>query len=138
MEVFVSSIETNQSSDLKDTKYLHNLISDLQNVLKSKDQIINLLRKDMKNLQEQLNVNESNAWKSVSGISHKNYIHKTQAENSNRGIKFFNRLIPLARDIHTPSKVIQQKMTSKISLKTVLPTTQIIHRRRRDQINRGN
>ena len=138
MEVFVSSIETNQSNDLKDTKYLHNLISDLQNVLKSKDQIINLLRKDMKNLQEQLNVNESNAWKSVSGISHKNYIHKTQAENSNCGIKFFNRLTPLARDIHTPSKVIQQKMTSKISLKTVLPTTQIIHRRRRDQINRGN
>ena len=104
MEVFVSSIETNQSNDLKDAKYLDNLISDLQNVIKSKDQIINLLRKDMKNLQEQLNVNESNAWKSVSSISHKNYIHKTQAENSNCGIKFFNRLTPLARDIHTPSK----------------------------------
>ena len=34
-------------------------------------------------------------------------------------------------------KMIQQKMTSKMSLITVLPTTQIIHRRRKDQRNQG-
>ena len=27
LEVFTSSIETNQSNDLRDTKYLHNIIS---------------------------------------------------------------------------------------------------------------
>ena len=91
LEVFASSIGTNQSSDLRDTKYLHNIISDLQNVIKSKDQIINLLRNDMKTLQDQLNVNESNTWESVSSISHKYYKHKTQAENSNCGITTFNR-----------------------------------------------
>ena len=42
--LFPSSIETNQSNDLRDTKYLRNIISGLQNVIKSKDQIINLLR----------------------------------------------------------------------------------------------
>ena len=57
LEVFASSIETNQSNDLRDTKYLHNIISDLQNVIKSKDQIINLLRNNMKTLQDQLHVN---------------------------------------------------------------------------------
>ena len=88
LEVFASSIETNQSNDLRDTKYLHNIINDLQNVRKSKDQIVNLLRNDLKNFQDQLNINESNieihgnTWKSVGRISHKNYIHKTQAENS--------------------------------------------------------
>ena len=80
MEVFASSIGTNQSNALRDTKYLHNIISELENVIKSKDQIINLLRNDMKTLQDQFNVNESNTWKSVSSISHKNYKHKTQAE----------------------------------------------------------
>ena len=40
LNVFASSIGTNQSNDLRDAKYLHNIISDLQNVLKSKDQII--------------------------------------------------------------------------------------------------
>ena len=70
-----SYIETSQSNDLKDTKYLHNIISDLQNVIKSKDQIINLLRSDIKTLQDQLNVNESSTWKSISSISHKNYIN---------------------------------------------------------------
>ena len=72
---FASSIETNQFNALSDTKYLHNIISDLQNVIKSKDQIINLLRSDIKTLQDQLNVNESSTWKSVSSISHKNYIN---------------------------------------------------------------
>ena len=43
LEVFTSSIETNQCNDLRDTKYLPNIISDLQNVIKSKDQIINFL-----------------------------------------------------------------------------------------------
>ena len=104
LEVFASSIETNQSNDLRDTKYLRNIISDLQNIVKNKDQIINLLRNDMKTLQDQLNVNESNTWKSVSSISHKNYKHKTEAENSNCGIKNFNRFTPLAPDIHTPNK----------------------------------
>ena len=47
------------------------------NVIKSKDQLINLLRNDMKILQVQLNVNESNTWKSVSSISHKNYKQNT-------------------------------------------------------------
>ena len=103
-KVFAHSIETNQSNDLRDTKYLHNIISNLENVIKSKDQIINLLRNDMKTLQDQLNVNESNTWKSVSSISHKNYKHKTQAENSNCGIITFNRFTPLAPDIHTPNK----------------------------------
>ena len=32
-EIFASSIETNQSNDLRDTKFLHNIISDLQNVM---------------------------------------------------------------------------------------------------------
>ena len=73
LEVFASLTGTNQSNDLRDTKYLDKIISDLQNVIKSKDQIINLLRNDMKTLQDQLNVNESNIWKSVSSISHKNY-----------------------------------------------------------------
>ena len=58
MEVFASSIGTNQSNFIRDTKYLHNIIRDLQNVIKSKAQIINLLRNDMKALQDQLNVNK--------------------------------------------------------------------------------
>ena len=33
-----SSIETNQSNDLIDTKYLHNIIRDLQSAIKRKDQ----------------------------------------------------------------------------------------------------
>ena len=40
----------------------------------------------------------------MSRISHKNYIHETQSENSNCGIKAFNRLTSLAPDIHTPNK----------------------------------
>ena len=32
-EIFASSIETNQSNDLRDTKFLHNIISNLQNVM---------------------------------------------------------------------------------------------------------
>ena len=66
---FTSSIKTNQSNDLRDTIYLDNIITDLKNVTKSKDQIINLLRNDMKTLQDQLILNESNTWKSVSTIS---------------------------------------------------------------------
>ena len=67
---FASSIKTNQPNDLSDTIYLHNIISDLKNVTKSKEQIINLLRNDMKTLQDQFILNESNTWKSVSSISH--------------------------------------------------------------------
>ena len=80
LEVYASSIETNQSNDLRDIKYLHNIMSNLQNVIQSKDQIINLSKNDMKTLQNQLNDNKDNTWKSVNSISHKNYIHKTQAE----------------------------------------------------------
>ena len=58
----------------------------------------------MKSLQDQLKVNENNTWKSVSSISHKIYIHKTQAENLNCGIKRFTRFISLAPDIHAPNK----------------------------------
>ena len=54
LEPFATSIETNRSNDLRDTKSLHNIISDLQNVIKGKDQIINHLRNDMKTLQDQL------------------------------------------------------------------------------------
>ena len=101
VEVFTGSIETNQSNKLGDTKYFRNIISHLQNVIKTKDQIINFLRNDMKTLKHELNVNESSTWKSVGSISHKNYIHKTQAENLNCGMKTFNRFTPLAPDIHT-------------------------------------
>ena len=58
----------------------------------------------MKTLQDQLNVNENNTWKSVSNISHKNYIHKKQIENLNCDIKTVNRFTPFARDIHTLDK----------------------------------
>ena len=75
LDAFASSIETNRSNNVRDTQNFHNIISDLQNVIKSKDQIINLLRSDIKTLQNQLNVNESSTWKSVSSISHKNYIN---------------------------------------------------------------
>ena len=54
LEVFATLIETNQSNDLRDTKSLHKLISDLQNVIKGKDQIINHLRNNTKTLQDQL------------------------------------------------------------------------------------
>ena len=71
MEVFASSIEIDQSNDLRGTKYLHDIISDLQNVIiKSKDQIINLFGNDAKTLQDQLNVNENNTWKSESSVIH--------------------------------------------------------------------
>ena len=80
LEVYASSIETNQTNDLRDIKYWHNIMSNLQNVIQSKDQIINLSKNDMKTLQNQLNDNKDNTWKSVNSISHKNYIHKTQAE----------------------------------------------------------
>ena len=36
LKVFASSIEANQSNHLKDTKYFHNIVSDLQNVIKRK------------------------------------------------------------------------------------------------------
>ena len=75
LDAFASSIETNRSNNVRDTQRFHNIISDLQNVIKSKDQIINLLRSDIKTLQDQLNVNESSTWKSISSISHKNYIN---------------------------------------------------------------
>ena len=71
LEVFASSIEIDQSNDLRGTKYLHDIISDLQNVIiKSKDQIINLFGNDSKTLQDQLNVNENNTWKSESSVIH--------------------------------------------------------------------
>ena len=54
LEVFATLIETNQSNDLRDTKSLHKLISDLQNVIKGKDQIINHSRNNTKTLQDQL------------------------------------------------------------------------------------
>ena len=110
LEVFATLIETNQSNDLRDTKYLHNIITNLQNVSKSKDQIVNHLGNDLKTLKDQLSVNESNieihgnTWKPVGSISHKNHIHKTQAENSYWDIKTFNRFTPLAPDIHKPNK----------------------------------
>ena len=75
LDAFASSIETNRSNNVRDTQRFHNIISDLQNVIKSKDQIINLLRSDIKTLQDQLNVNESSTWKSISSIGHKNYIN---------------------------------------------------------------
>ena len=104
LEVFANLIETNQSNDLRDTKYFHYIICDLQNAIKSKDQVINLLRNSMKTLQDLLKVNGSNTWKSVSSISYENYVHKLQAENSNYGIKTFNRFTWFALDIHTPNK----------------------------------
>ena len=75
LDAFASSIETNRSNSVRETQHFHNIIGDLQNVIKSKDQIINLLRSDIKTLQDQLNVNESSTWKSISSISHKNYIN---------------------------------------------------------------
>ena len=42
LEVFASWVETNQSNDLRDAKYLHFIINDLQNVRTSKDQIVKL------------------------------------------------------------------------------------------------
>ena len=75
LDAFASSIETNRSNNVRETQHFHNIIGDLQNVIKSKDQIINLLRSDIKTLQDQLNVNESSTWKSISSISHKNYIN---------------------------------------------------------------
>ena len=35
LKVFASWVETNQSNDLRDAKYLHFIINDLQNVRKS-------------------------------------------------------------------------------------------------------
>ena len=138
LEVFASSIRTNQSSDLRDTKYLHNIISDLQNVIKSKEQIINLLRNDMKTLQDQLNVTESNTWKSESSISHKIINIKPKLKTRIVALKISIDLLRwLLIYIHL-IKIIQQKMTSKMSLKAVLLTTQIIHQRRKDQRNREN
>ena len=58
----------------------------------------------MKTSQDQLNVNENNTWKSVSSISHKNYIHKIQDENLNCGIKTVNIFTSLAPGTHTPNK----------------------------------
>ena len=58
----------------------------------------------MNTLQDRLNVNESNTWKSVSSINLKSYIHKTQAANSNCGIKTLNRFTLFAQDVHTPNK----------------------------------
>ena len=104
LEVFASLIGTNQCYDLGNTKYLHSKIRDLQIAIKSKDQIINLLRNHMKTLRGQINVNESNTWKFVNSISHKSYIHKRQAENSNFCIITFNRLDPFSPDIHTTNK----------------------------------
>ena len=118
---FASSIETNNA--LSDTKYLHNIISDLQNVIKSKDQIINLSRNDMKTLQQQLNVNENNTGKSLSSILVIKIIYMNL-------VRWFQIYIHL-------TMMIQQRMTFKMSLITVLPTTQIIHRRRKDERNRG-
>ena len=66
--------------------------------------ILDHLRNDMKTLQDWLNVNESNTWKSVSSISVKNYVRKTQAANSNCGIKTLNRFTLFAQDVHTPNK----------------------------------
>ena len=104
------SIKSNDSNDLRDTKYLHSIINDLQNVIKSKDKIINLLRNDIKTLQDQFNVNESSTWKSVSSISHENYIHKTQAKNLNWSIKTF---------IHTTNR----DDTAEIDVQTVTNIT---------------
>ena len=120
---FASSIETNQFNALSDRKYLHNIISDLQNVIKSKDQIINLSRNDMKTLQQQLNVNENNTWKSLSSILVIKIIYMNL-------VRWFQIYIHL-------TMMIQQRMTFKMSLITVLPTTQIIHRGRKDERNRG-
>ena len=120
---FASSIETNQFNALSDRKYLHNIISDLQNVIKSKDQIINLSRNDMKTLQQQLNVNENNTWKSLSSILVIKIIYMNL-------VRWFQIYIHL-------TMMIQQRMTFKMSLITVLPKTQIIHRRRKDERNRG-
>lgn len=58
------------------------LISNLQGVIKSKEQIINLLRRNMKTLQDRLNVNECNTWKYVGSISNKiiNTKHKLKTQ----------------------------------------------------------
>lgn len=58
------------------------IISNLQGVIKSKEQIINLLRRNMKTLQDRLNVNECNTWKYVGSISNKiiNTKHKLKTQ----------------------------------------------------------
>ena len=143
LEVFATLIETNQSNDLRDAKYLHNIITNLQNVRKSKDQIVNHLGNDLKTLKDQLSVNESNiemhgnTWKPVGSISHKNHIHKTQAETRIGTLKLSIDLLCWLQIYINLIKMIQRKITSIISLIAVLPTTEIIHRRPKDERNRG-
>ena len=72
LQGLASSNKGNQSIDFRDTKHLHNIISNLQVVIKSKDQIINLLRSDMKTLQDQININECSALRYLSSICNRN------------------------------------------------------------------
>ena len=90
----------------------------------------------MKNLQDQLDVNESNKSKSISSISHKNYVHETSWKLEIVALKLSIDLLRWLQIYIHLIKMIEQKMTSKMSLITVLPTTQIIHRRRKDERNR--
>ena len=111
LQELVSSNKANRC----DTKHLYNVINDLQDEIKSKDQNINLLRSDIKTLQDQLIVNESNRWISLSSISNRNYKRKAEnsnsensklkarAENSNCGFKTFNKFTPLSADISKPA-----------------------------------
>lgn len=64
LQALFSSVKANQHNQ-RDTKHLYNIMNDLQNVIKSKEHIINpLIRSDMKTSQDHLIVDESNTWKS--------------------------------------------------------------------------
>ena len=63
------------------------MISDLLDVIKNKDQIINLLKSRRKTLQDQFNVNERNARRFISSIGHKDYKEKMQIERLNCDFK---------------------------------------------------
>ena len=56
---YAAENEITRQDDLRAEKHLHDKIRVLQNVINSKDQIIKLLRRDMKTLQDQLIVHRS-------------------------------------------------------------------------------
>ena len=91
----------------------------------------------MKTLQDQLNVNESNIWTSVSSISHKIINIKQKLKTRIVTLKLSIDLLRWLQIYMHLIKIIQRKMTSKMSLIIVLPATQIIHLRWKDQGNRG-
>ena len=95
---------------------MHKIISYLQNVIKRKDQIINLLRNDMKTLLDQLNVNESNTWKFVSSIVIKIINIKSKLKTQIVALKLSIDLLRWFQIYIHLTKITQQKMTSKMSL----------------------